>query len=119
AANTKHGRETRAIREERSAKLAELALVREQNLDITTFEDELEEFQVSFNRNVDLYRKNFQSAITEIDKSILHLEKTKAALSRSDNNLRIANNKADALSVKKLTKGNPTMAAKFAELSNE
>ena len=98
---------------------AELALVREQNLDITTFEDELEEFQVSFNRNVDLYRKNFQSAITEIDKSILHLEKTKAALSKSDNNLRIANNKADALSVKKLTKGNPTMAAKFAELSNE
>tara|TARA_B110000090_G_scaffold193124_1_gene227137 strand:+ start:101 stop:1417 length:1317 start_codon:yes stop_codon:yes gene_type:complete len=98
---------------------AELALVREQNLDITTFEDELEEFQVSFNRNVDLYRKNFQSAITEIDKSILHLEKTKAALSKSDNNLRIANNKADALSVKKLTRGNSTMAAKFAELSNE
>jgi hypothetical protein len=98
---------------------SELALVREQNLDITTFEDELEEFQVSFTRNVDLYRKNFQSAITEIDKSISHLEKTKAALSKSDNNLRIANNKADALSVKKLTKGNPTMAAKFAELSNE
>ena len=98
---------------------AELALVRQQNLDITTFEDELEEFQTSFNRNVDLYRKNFQSAILEIDKSILHLEKTKAALSKSDNNLRIANNKADALSVKKLTKGNSTMAAKFSELNIE
>ena len=97
----------------------ELALVKEQNIDITDFENELEAFKTGFARNYELASKKFKTAIEEIDKTIDHLQKTRDALLGSENNLRLANNKADDLTVKKLTKGNPTMAAKFAELSNE
>lgn len=95
---------------------SELARVREQNLDITTFEEDLEAFKKGFARNYELASKKFKTAIDEIDKTIDHLQKTKEALIGSENNLRLANNKADDLSVKKLTRGNPTMTAKFAEL---
>jgi hypothetical protein len=97
----------------------ELALVKEQNLDVTTFEDELETFRSLFNRNTDLYNKNLVKALAEIDKSIKHLENTKQELSKSDNQLRLANTRLHSLSVKKLTKNSPTVAAKFAELNNE
>lgn len=95
---------------------SELALVKAQNIDITNFENELDEFKTSFARNYELASKKFKTAIDEIDKTIDHLQKTKDALLGSENNLRLANNKADDLTVKKLTRGNPTMAAKFAEL---
>lgn len=97
----------------------ELALVKEQNIDITHFEDELEAFKSGFARNYELASKKFKTAIDEIDKTIDHLQKTKDALLGSENNLRLANNKADDLTVKKLTKNNPTMAQKFADLKNE
>jgi hypothetical protein len=97
----------------------ELALVRAQNVDITNFENELQEFKTGFARNYELASKKFKTAIEEIDKTIDHLQKTKDALLGSENNLRLANNKADDLTVKKLTKGNPTMAAKFAEIKND
>lgn len=97
----------------------ELALVKAQNIDITNFEDDLEEFKSGFARNYDLASRKFQNAIAEIDKTIKSLEKTKAELIGSDNNLRLANNKAQDVSIKKLTRGNPTMAAKFAELEKE
>jgi hypothetical protein len=97
----------------------ELALVKEQNIDITNFENELEAFKTGFARNYDLASKKFKTAIEEIDKTIDHLQKTKDALLGSENNLRLANNKADDLTVKKLTKGNSTMAARFAELKND
>ena len=96
----------------------ELAQVRAQNIDITHFEDELEAFKSGFARNYELASKKFKTAIEEIDKTIDHLQKTKDALLGSENNLRLANNKADDLSVKKLTRGNPTMAAKFAALKD-
>jgi len=96
----------------------ELALVKAQNIDITNFESELESFKSGFARNYDLASRKFKTAIDEIDKTITHLQKTKEALLGSENNLRLANNKADDLTVKKLTKGNPTMAAKFAELKS-
>lgn len=96
----------------------ELALVKAQNIDITNFESELEVFKTGFARNYELASKKFKTAIEEIDKTIDHLQKTKDALLGSENNLRLANNKAEDLTVKKLTKGNPTMAAKFAELKN-
>ena len=96
----------------------ELARVREQNIDITNFESELEEFKNGFGRNYDLASKKFKTAIEEIDKTIDHLQKTKEALLGSENNLRLANNKADDLTIKKLTRGNPTMAAKFADLKS-
>jgi hypothetical protein len=96
----------------------ELARVREQNIDITNFESELDEFRSGFARNYNLASKKFKTAIDEIDKTIDHLQKTKEALLGSENNLRLANNKADDLSIKKLTRGNPTMAAKFAELKD-
>jgi hypothetical protein len=96
----------------------ELALVKAQNLDITNFESELDDFKTGFARNYDLASKKFKTAIEEIDKTIEHLQKTKDALLGSENNLRLANNKAEDLSVKKLTRGNPTMAAKFSELKN-
>ncbi len=95
---------------------AELARVKEQNVDITTFEDDLDTFKTGFARNYELAAKKFKTAIEEIDKTIDHLQKTKEALLGSENNLRLANNKAEDLSIKKLTRGNPTMAAKFAEL---
>lgn len=95
---------------------SELALVKAQNIDITNFESELDAFKTGFARNYELASKKFKTAIEEIDKTIDHLQKTKDALLGSENNLRLANNKADDLTVKKLTRGNPTMAAKFADL---
>lgn len=92
----------------------ELALVRAQNIDITNFEDDLNSFKDGFARNYELASKKFKTAIEEIDKTIDHLQKTKEALLGSENNLRLANNRAEDLTVKKLTKNNPTMAAKFA-----
>lgn len=94
----------------------ELELVREQNIDIADFEDELDKFKDGFDRNFRLASTKFNDAIKEIDKTIKGLEKVKAELLGSENNLRLANDKAQAVTVKKLTKGNPTMAAKFAEL---
>ncbi|MGN6198731.1 DUF2130 domain-containing protein [Humibacter sp.] len=94
----------------------ELALVKAQNIDITTFEDQLESFKTAFDRNYDLASRRFQTAIDEIDKSIDHLQKTKEALIGTSRNLRLANDKAQDVTIKKLTRGNPTMAAKFAEL---
>ena len=94
----------------------ELALVKAQNIDITNFENELEGFKAAFAKNYDLASRRFQTAIDEIDKSIDHLQKTKDALLGADRNLRLANDKAQDVTIKKLTKGNPTMAAKFAEL---
>jgi hypothetical protein len=96
----------------------ELAIVKEQNIDITNFESELEAFKSGFARNYDLASRKFKTAIDEIDKTITHLQKTKEALLGSENNLRLANNKADDLTVKRLTKNNPTMAAKFEETKN-
>ena len=97
----------------------ELARVQEQNLDITNFERELETFKTGFARNYDLASRKFKTAIDEIDKTIDHLQQTKDALLGSENNLRLANTKADDLTIKKLTKGNPTMAAKFAEAADD
>lgn len=94
---------------------AELAQMREQNIDITNFETKLEEFKTGFARNYDLASRKFQTAIDEIDKSITHLQKTKDALLSSERNLRLANDKADAVTIKKLTRGNPTMKQKFEE----
>ena len=96
---------------------SELALVKAQNIDITKFESELETFKNAFARNYDLAASHFQKAITEIDKSIDHLQKTKEALLGTDRNLRLANDKAQEVTIKKLTRGNPTMAGKFAGLN--
>lgn len=95
---------------------SELALMKTQNIDIANFEDELNLFKDSFGRNYELASKRFQSAIDEIDKSIDHLQKTKEALLGTERNLRLANDKAQDVTIKKLTRGNPTMAAKFEEL---
>ena len=97
----------------------ELALVKAQNIDITNFETKLDEFKTGFARNYRLASERFQTAIDEIDKTITHLQRTKEALLGSENNLRLANNRLDDLTVKKLTKGNPTMAAKFLDLRSE
>ncbi|MDC3290778.1 DUF2130 domain-containing protein [bacterium] len=97
----------------------ELALVREQNIDITNFETELDAFKTAFGRNYDLASKKFTTAIAEIDKSISHLQKTKEALLSTDRNLRLANDKAQDVSVKRLNRKNPTMAAKFDEVRRE
>ena len=97
----------------------ELALVREQNIDITNFETELDAFKTAFGRNYELASKKFTTAIAEIDKSISHLQKTKEALLSTDRNLRLANDKAQDVSVKRLTRKNPTMAAKFGEVRRE
>lgn len=94
----------------------DLALVRNQSVDVTNFENRINEFKSSFARNYDLASRKFQEAVDEIDKTITHLEKTKAALLSSENNLRLANNKAEDLSIKRLTKGNSTMTAMFEEL---
>ena len=88
---------------------AELAVVRNQNIDITNFEEQMETFKSGFARNYDLASRKFQTAIDEIDKTILHLQKTKDALVSSENNLRLANNKAQDLTIKRLTRNNPTM----------
>ena len=97
----------------------ELALVREQNIDITHFEDDLETFKVAFAKNYNSASKNFNKAIEEIDKAIKRMEAVKQALQTSDNQLRLANNKLYDVSVKKLTRKNPTMKAKFEALKND
>ena len=94
----------------------ELAIVKAQNIDITNFEGELESFKGAFAKNYDLASRRFTTAIEEIDKSINHLQKTKDALLGCDRNLRLANDKAQDVTIKKLTRGNPTMAAKFADI---
>ena len=96
----------------------ELAVVKAQNIDITNFEAELEGFKDAFANNYDLAARRFQTAIDEIDKSIDHLQKTKEALLGADRNLRLANDKAQNVTIKRLTRGNPTMKAKFDELSD-
>lgn len=96
----------------------ELALVREQNIDITNFEESMETFKQGFSRNYDLASRKFSDAIDGIDKTIKQLEKTKQSLLSSENNLRLANDKAQDLTIKKLTRNNPTMAEKFKELEN-
>ena len=98
---------------------SELALMRAQNIDITNFETELDTFKTAFAKNYELASKRFQTAIDEIDKSIDHLQKTKEALLGTDRNLRLANDKAQDVTIKKLTRGNATMAAKFAELKSD
>jgi hypothetical protein len=98
---------------------AELAQVKNQNIDITNFEENINSFKEGFARNYELASRKFKVAIEEIDKTIDHLNKTKEALMSSENNLRLANNKAEDLTIKKLTRGNPTMQAKFEELSNQ
>jgi hypothetical protein len=98
---------------------AELALVRNQNIDITNFEDKIDKFKTGFAKNYELASRKFKTAIDEIDKTIDHLQKTKEALLSSENNLRIANNKAEDLTIKRLTRGNPTMTAKFEELTDD
>ena len=95
---------------------AELAEVRNQNIDITHFEEQMEDFKAKFGRNYDIASRKFQTAIDEIDKTITHLQKTKDALLSSENNLRLANNKAQDLTIKRLTRKNPTMQQMFAEL---
>ncbi len=97
----------------------QLAEARAQNIDITDFEDSLHDFQDKFGRNFELASKKFKEAVDEIDKTISHLQKVRDALVGSENNLRLANQKAQDLSIKNLTKGNPTMAAKFAELKEK
>ncbi len=97
----------------------ELALVKAQNIDITNFEEKLEAFQSGFSRNYGLASRQFENAVEEIDKSIKNLEKTKSSLLKSANNLRLANDKAQDVSIKKLTRGNPTMAEKFKDSSGE
>lgn len=95
---------------------SELALVKAQNIDITNFENELESFKSAFGRNFELASKRFQTAIEEIDKSIDHLQKTRDALVGADRNLRLANDKAQDVTIKRLTRNNPTMKAKFDEI---
>ena len=98
---------------------AELALVKSQSIDVSHFEEKLDTFKSAFSRNYDLASKKFQTAIEEIDKSIDHLQKTKEALIGSQNNLRLANDKAQDITIKKLTHGNPTMKQKFDALEPE
>lgn len=96
----------------------ELAIIKEQNLDVTNFENNLNKFKEAFSRNYELASKQFEKAISEIDKSIDHLQKTKEALLKTDNQFRLANNKADDITIKKLTRNNPTMIAKFKEYAS-
>jgi len=96
----------------------ELALAKEQNIDIAKFEATMNDFKEKFSKNYELASKKFKIAIEEIDKTIDHLQKTKEALLSSENNLRLANNKAEDLTIKRLTKDNPTMEAKFATLKS-
>ena len=98
---------------------AELQLVKTQNIDITNFEVELDAFKNDFSRNYDLATRKFATAIDEIDKSIKHLQETKEALLGTDRNLRLANDKAQNVTVKRLTRKNPTMAAKFDILNDQ
>ena len=97
----------------------ELQIIQNQNLDIAHFEEKMNAFKEGFSRNYQLASTKFQKAIEEIDKTIDHLQKTKDALLSSENNLRLANNKAEELTIKKLTSGNATMRKKFEDLKNE
>ena len=97
----------------------ELALVKAQNIDITNFETSLETFKSAFGKNYDLATRRFETAIQEIDKSIDHLQKTKDALLGADRNLRLANDKAQEVTVKKLIRHNPTMVDKFNDLKRQ
>lgn len=97
----------------------ELALIKNQNIDITNFEEKINAFKTGFAKNYGLANRKFNTAIAEIDKTISHLQKTKEALLSSDRNLRLANDKAEGLTIKKLTYGNPTMKAKFDELNDK
>ena len=97
---------------------AELNLMKNQNIDITHFEDKINNFKTGFAKNYELAHRKFNTAIDEIDKTIDHLQKTKEALLSSDRNLRLANDKAESLTIKKLTYANPTMKAKFDDLKN-
>ena len=97
----------------------QLAQVREQNIDITNFETELDKFKTTFGKNYDLASRKFQVAVDQIDKSIISLQKTKDALLSADKNLRIANDKSKDVTIKRLTRNNPTMAEKFAELHGD
>ncbi|MBQ3471623.1 MAG: DUF2130 domain-containing protein, partial [Clostridia bacterium] len=94
----------------------ELAVIQNQNIDISNFEADMNDFKDKFARNYRIASDKFKKAIDEIDKTIDHLQKTKEALLSSENNLRLANNKAEDLTIKKLTRNNPTMKAKFDEL---
>ena len=96
----------------------ELTLVKAQNIDVSNFEAAMNDFKDKFSKNYELASRKFKTAIEEIDKTIVHLQKTKDALLSSENNLRLANNKAEDLSIKRLTKNNPTMQAKFAEIAS-
>jgi len=98
---------------------AELAVMRNQNIDITNFEENINSFKEGFARNYEIASRKFKTAIEEIDKTIDHLQKTKDALLSSENNLRLANNKSEELTIKKLTHGNPTMTKMFEELSDK
>ena len=98
---------------------SELAVVKAQNIDITRFESQLEDFKSAFGRNWRLASEGFEEAVKRIDEAIKDLEKTKEALYKSANNLRLANDKAEDLTIKKLTRGNPTMAAKFEALKDQ
>jgi hypothetical protein len=98
---------------------AELSLIRSQNVDITNFEDKIDAFKTGFAKNYELASRRYKTAIDEIDKSIKSLQKTKDALLSSENNLRLANNKAEDLTIKKLTHGNPTMKTRFDELKED
>ena len=97
----------------------ELALVKAQNVDVTNFENDLEKFQSGFAKNYELASRQFNKAIDEIDKSISHMQKTKESLIASIRNIRLANDKAQDVTIKKLTRHNPTMADKFEELNSE
>jgi hypothetical protein len=94
---------------------SELALIKEQNIDVTNFEAELETFKSAFGKNFELASRKFSTAIDEIDKSINHLQKTKDALLSTDRNLRLANDKAQDVTIKRLTRNNPTMKKMFSE----
>lgn len=98
---------------------SELAIVKAQNIDITNFEENIETFKTGFARNYELASRKFKDAIDGIDKTISQLQKTKENLLRSEDNLRLANKKADDLTIKRLTRGNPTMKAKFDELQKD
>ena len=98
---------------------AELAMIRNQNIDITNFEEKINTFKEGFARNYELASRKFKNAIDEIDKTISHLQKVKEELLSSENNLRLANDKAEDITIKKLTQGNPTMKAKFEGLSGQ
>jgi hypothetical protein len=98
---------------------AELALVKNQNIDITNFEEKMIKFKEGVSKNYDQASKKFKEAIDGIDKTIIQLQKTRDALVSSENNLRIANDKTEDLTIKKLTHGNPTMKAKFDDLKKD